>query len=322
MTSVTNGDFLEAVFVDAEAGACTIVCSFLADPYAAKRSAWFGRPWAPGDRLPHWFDEGNTYLTVSTFRPDQQTGECRRRKANFAAIHAVMVDDIGTKVQSEKLHLEPSALIETSPGNYQAYYLLEQDDDTRNRGLCERLIERMVAAGLTADGRDPGMKGVTRYGRLPVGINNKPKYVEKLGKPFAVRCQWFDPGTRYTIRQIAEAWKLDLSEPKVAFTNVVSITPALAKRAGEKFSSLIEVFKGMGMYHEQRGAWHDVTCPWIHTHTDRADTGTAIAEPSADNRYAGGFRCHHGHCENRTMRDVRAWLHELVRLLDEQRRVN
>jgi len=318
---ITNTVFLEAMFAEALPGTYTVVCSFPGDPYKADRSAWAGRPWSPGQRLAPRFDEGNTYTTVSTFEPDPQTGEMRRRKALHCSTHAVMVDDIGTKVRPEKLLMPPSALIETSPQNFQAYLFLRQDEAARDRALCERLIERMVAAGLTADGKDPGMKGVTRYGRLPVGVNGKGKYVQILGAPFQTRCTLFEPERRYSIAEIAAAWRLDLTAPEPRYTNVVSITPALARRAGEQFGALLETFQLMRMYQGRigEGPWHAVTCPWVDSHTDRADTGAAVAEPSADNKYAGGFRCHHGHCEGRGMRDVRRWLRELVRLLDERK---
>jgi hypothetical protein len=320
MTIVSNTVFLEATLVDAMPGTYTIVCSFRGDPYKADRAAWAGRPWSPGQKLPSGFDAGNTYLTVSTFEPDPQTGECRRRKSLFQAMHAVMVDDIGTKVQPAKLLLAPSAMIETSPANFQAYYFILQDADARVRPTCERLIDRMIAAGLTADGKDPGMAGVTRYGRLPVGVNGKAKYVKQLGRPFPTHCTLFEPQRRYSIAEIAAAWKLDLSAPATAHASVVSIEPAMLKRAGRQFSALVETLQMMQMYHGKLGSgpWHSITCPWIDSHTDRTDTGTAIAEPSPDNRYAGGFRCHHGHCEQRGMRDIRAWLRELVRLIDER----
>jgi hypothetical protein len=208
--AVSNSVFLESLFAEAMPGTYTIVCSFRGDPYKADRSAWAGRPWSPAQNLPTWFDAGNTYLTVSTFDPDEATGECRRRKAQFNGFHAAMIDDLGTKVPHGKLLLPPSAIIETSPDNFQAYLFVAQDRDASDRPKCERLIERMVAAGLTADGKDPGMKGVTRYGRLPVGINAKAKYVAQLGRPFQTRCTEFEPQRRYTVAQIAAAWRLDL----------------------------------------------------------------------------------------------------------------
>src|ERR1022692_3756096 len=114
----SNSVFLEATFADAMPGTHTIVCSLRGDPYKADRGGWAGRPWAPGQKLPQWFDRGNTYLTVSAFEPDPQTGEIRRRKALFDSLHAVMIDDIGTKVHQGKLLLAPSAIIETSPRNF------------------------------------------------------------------------------------------------------------------------------------------------------------------------------------------------------------
>lgn len=321
MSAISNAAFLEALFADALPGTYTIVCSFAGDPYKVDRPEWAGRPWAPGQRLPTRFDRGNTYTTVSAFEPNPETGEMRRRKALFNALHAVMIDDIGTKVGRSKLLLAPSAMIETSPQNFQAYLFVRQDETARDRAVCERLIERMVAAGLTADGSDPGMKGVTRYGRLPVGINGKGKYVQALGSAFQTRCTIFDPERRYTVAEIAAAWRLDLAVPEPRRTNIVSITPALARKAGEQFGALVETLQLMGMYHGKIGAgpWHGITCPWVDSHTDRADTGTAIAEPSAENSYSAGFKCFHGHCEARGMRDVRRWLTELVRLLDERK---
>jgi hypothetical protein len=325
-----NRTFLEAMFCDALPGTHTVVCSFVGDPYKVKRGAWYGRPWAPGDALPWGFDWGNTYLTVSTFEPDPDTGECRRRKALFVALHAVMVDDVGygmgSKVDRAKLALAPSALIETSPANYQAYYFLQQDTETRDRSLCERTVDAMVAAGLTKDGSDPGMKGVTRYGRLPVGVNGKAKYVKALGKPFPVRLEAFEPDRRYTLAAIREAWKLELA-PKQRFetraADLANVDPQLIEAATKGFDALLKLFKEAGKYlspEGHAGPWHQVTCPWIDSHTDRADTGAAIAAPGPDNYYVGGFKCWHGHCNGeddnpkRTMRDVWTWVQEANRM--------
>jgi len=315
-----NRTFLEALFAEMLPGAFTILCGFRGDPNTSDREQaarnWRGRPWRPGEAVPGRFERENCYATVSSFEPDPMTGECRRRKEHFVAMHTVMVDDVGTKVPAARLALPPTALIETSPRNHQAFYFLRQGAETRDRAACERLVTRMVAAGLAADSKDPGMTGVTRYARLPCGINAKAKYVAELERPFAVRCTLFEPERRYTLAEIAAGWRLDMTpEPQQA--RVVHITPYLAQRAGERFEALIDVFKQMDMYRGQRGVWHDVTCPWVHEHSDRADTGTAISEPSEANRWRGGFRCHHGHCEHRGMADIRAWLRALVRELDK-----
>lgn len=100
---------------------------------------------------------------------------------------------------------------------------------------------------------------------------------------------------------------------------VVPITPALVERAQQKFEALIETFRTMRMYRGQRGAWHDVVCPWVERHTGGEISGSALSEPSARNGWMGGYRCHHAHCSALGMRDIRAWCRELVKIIDERK---
>jgi hypothetical protein len=53
----------------------------------------------------------------------------------------------------------------------------------------------------------------------------------------------------------------------------------------------------------KEGVW-DITCPWLGEHTDRADSGAAYFQPGYGGRLAPGFKCHHGHCESRTVKDL------------------
>jgi hypothetical protein len=48
---------------------------------------------------------------------------------------------------------------------------------------------------------------------------------------------------------------------------------------------------------------HDITCPWVREHTNEVDGGTAYFEPD-DNWPIGGFKCLHGHCSERHVRDL------------------
>jgi hypothetical protein len=316
---ISNDVFLEAMFEDAAPGTYTIITAFLNDPTVSTPRDWAGWPWSPGQRIPRYFRSHNAYLTVSAFEPDARTGESRRRKAQFHALHAVMIDDLGTKVDDDKLRLPPSVMLETSPGNKQAYLFVAQDIDAQDRLMCERLIDEMVAHGLTTSGLDPGMKGVTRYGRLPVGINNKAKYVEKLGHPFKVRCEVFEPTRRYTVAEIAAAWQLDLSkrEPQ---RKVISITPEIAAMNDRRFAAMLQAFQILGTYKGRIGAgpWHEIMCPWVHEHTGKADSGAALAEPNAENNFQGGFRCHHGHGPHLGIGDVREVLRRVRDALRRQ----
>ncbi len=317
--NISNRTFLEAVFAEATPGMHTILCGFPGDPNKVHRGVWGGRPWMPGQNLPASIrDYFNTYLTVSTFTPDE-LGKRRRRKSQFVAMHAVMVDDVGTKVLHSKLAMKPSGLIETSPGNYQAWLFLQQDSASRERAICERLVDRMIKAGLTEDRSDPGMRGVTRLGRLPVGVNAKAKYVEKLGRPFKVRCVEFEPSRRYLIDEIAHAWKLDMT-PERPRATVIQFSEAQAKHADRRFASLVRFFQVIGRYRGPcTSGWREIICPWVHEHTDPTVTGTALAEPSEQNDYQGGFRCFHGHCAGRTMLDIRLFVQAFNRIINDRK---
>jgi hypothetical protein len=302
---VTNAEFLEALFADLPDGAAAMLCGFVGDPYAPPEFAWHARPWMHGDALPrNIVPSANNYAAVSSFVPDE-TGRYRRRKAQFARLHAVMIDDVGTKVQVHRLRLDASARVETSPGNFQEYLFVEPSADSDSRETAETLIEQLVAHGLTADGRDPGMKGVTRVGRLPVGTNAKRKYVEQLGHPFACRLAAWRPERRYTVETIARAFGLDLT---VRRREPAPLPPGTALSRVGSFAALMRTIGVAGLYLETLGdGWHAIVCPWVHTHTDRAETGSAVREPCDENRWAGGFRCHHGHCDGRRIGDLYRW---------------
>jgi hypothetical protein len=242
--------------------------------------------------------ESNNFIAISTFyrneevQRGQRVMRYRRRKENFAACHLIMIDDVGTKMQPWQIPLEPSYKLETSPGNYQYGYLLAApglDGD-----LVARVVDAMVAQSLTADGKDPGMKGVTRYGRLPVGWNTKAKYVERLGAPFVHQLEEWHPDRRFTLQEIIEAFELDLDRVK-------------GKASAQTDDPILKALESRGLLKGQisgkEGVW-GITCPWLDEHTDRADSGAAYFQPGYGGRLAPGFKCHHGHCESRTVKDL------------------
>jgi hypothetical protein len=60
------------------------------------------------------------YVNISSCYPEQ-TGTLRHKRDLFAACHAVILDDIGTKILVDKIptELKPTFIIESSPSNYQ-----------------------------------------------------------------------------------------------------------------------------------------------------------------------------------------------------------
>ncbi|MCB1950319.1 hypothetical protein, partial [Nitrosomonas sp.] len=78
--------------------------------------------------------------------------------------------------------------------------------------------------------------------------------------------------------------------------------PVLIPRPEE--NAVITAMRSRNLYKTPLGdGRHDITCPWVNEHTDHVDGGTAYFEPD-DNWPIGGFKCFHGHCAKRHIRDL------------------
>ena len=311
--ALSNRDFLTHAFFRCGTDETPWVAGFPGDPNAVEHGAWMGRAALP---LPSFIRDGNNnYVVVSTFRRGED-GKYHRRKDCFSGMFVVMVDDVGTKVRFERLQLEPTCLVETSPGNFQAWYFLAEPERDRSRAEC--LVKGMIASGLTADGSDPGMNGVTRYGRLPVGVNGKAKYADSSGQPFVQRVTHWAPSIRYSLNQIALAYNVDLTAEAGGHQRKAPGRRPLPAGVGGD-DGLTGVLEGLGLYLEpitSLDGGHRIICPWVHEHTDEEPSGTAYFEPSEENSWAGGFKCQHGHCQHRTIADL---THFVMRVLQKNK---
>lgn len=281
---ITNEQFLTAVF--GEDAPWSHVTSFAYPPDAIPSdkhsSAWKGDYACRAQIEP----ETNQYFTISTFYCDEQQ-QARRRKALFRQTHCIVLDDVKEKLaMSEVSKLPaPSWVLETSQGSEQWGYILTEPCTDRAR--VENLLDGLVAQGLAPDGKDPGMKGVTRYVRLPEGINNK------TSKGF-FRCRMltWQPFSRVTLEQLAAPFSVDLDaarrESRVDGAAQVDDHPLLHT----ELLNIKEV-RSDGRF--------DITCPWVSEHTEGLDNGAAIFT-NADGSI--GFKCHHGACQSRTGKDL------------------
>ncbi len=283
---LNNEDFLKAIF-----GADYLrahVCGFPEDPGAldgqGKSHLWAGGPFS--EKRSRLKPENNTFCALSTFGTDPE-GRQRRRKHLHDATYCVVIDDVAEKVDPAKLDgLPPSWCLSTSAGSEQWGYLLATPET--NPARVEALLNGLVAAGITDDGRDPGMKGVTRYVRLPVGSNTKAKrYVD--GEPFSHVLRAWHPERTYTLDALAVPFGIDL--------DAVTESGAAFTPGDWEGDPLPGALSALGLFKSKLGAGrYDITCPWTHEHTDRADTGSAVLT-GPDGQLA--YRCHHGHCHDR-----------------------
>ncbi len=301
---VSNGEFLRAVFGDDLADVRPVVVSFAGDPTSAPGKVWFGGPWqGSADMTESLPGDANNYFSLAVFKPDE-AGQYRRQKARFHALHTVMLDDVGSKVAMERLTLPPSWMLETSPGNHQAGYLLREP---LTDGLAaDKLMNAIVAANLC----DPGANGPrARLARLPVAVNGKH------APPFVCRMLAWSPELRYSVEELVDGLQLEMTQaarPKRQTTRTAQERPSdgdpvWIPRPDE--NAVLVALRNRGHYQAPLGEGkHAITCPWVKEHTGEADGGTAYFEPD-DLWPIGGFKCLHGHCAERHVRD-------LLRMLD------
>lgn len=298
-----NEEFLRALFGTDSAESRPLVVSFEGPPGTVSATAWAGCAWEAGHMPAAGFDAAhNNYFTLATFHPDE-AGRFRRRKDRFVGLHAVMLDDAGTKVPMDRLTLPPTWLLETSPGNHQAGYLLAEP--LRDGAAADRLMKAIIEAGLC----DPGAGGPrARLARLPVGVNGKHT------PPFASRLQQWAPERRYTVEQLVSGLQIEMrvaGRPKRGAQRPAQDRPAEAylvwiPRPDE--NAVVVALRALGIYKVRLGGGkHDITCPWVHEHTGQVDGGTAYFEPD-DSYPIGGFKCQHGHCAGRHVRDLLSFL--------------
>jgi hypothetical protein len=294
---ITNAEFIAAVFRDLPEGAFAAVCSKPGNP---NLGGWVARSvaGAPAILVP----ERNNYLGCSSFYPGDD-GSFKARKALFAACHFLMLDDLGTKVPLDRLgDFELSWLIETSSGNYQGGIILNAP--ITDGAVAVRLLNAVIDAGLC----DAGATGpLSRWARLPVAINGKPKHADEAGAPFRCRLAEWRPDKRYSQQEIVDRLELGLApagRPKKAAkpsTSVIITEHRTSEGADDVLTPkaennpVVEALKVRGLYKTPLGSGkHDMTCPWVHEHTEQLDTGAAYFEPD-DFFPIGGFCCQHSH---------------------------
>ena len=293
LAPIDNESFLRAVFGDRWGEA--LVAYFGGDP--ARSADWRVYPAASVIRVmtPHL----NNYWDVSLPQP----GGGRTGK-DFEAIYAIVVDDYGVKVDPDKvqdlLGCAPSYIIETSPGNYHAGWFIEPlSDRAWVWGLLRGLYRALGNHG------DNLVKPTTLV-RLPVGVNGKAA----LGQSgWRVRLIHWQPDTR--IKHI------DWIDIEARIGAVVPVDPKLdldnsmPDPAEIEEDVVLKVLRSRGMVLDLGrpmtfGWGFEIQCPWAGDHTDpRTSAGYVPVKER--------FKCHHGHCEDRNMGDLRAWADAVIR---------
>lgn len=156
--------------------------------------------------------------------------------------------------------------------------------------ICQRFLNRVfVNAGITPD------ISTDRAGQVCY-LPNRGSFYRSISH---LERDYFDP-LGFFGDQIKQAIEDEGSS--------VTATPP-SQKAIENAKALLDVIKAAGLYKKPLGnGVHDITCPWVDSHTDGKDSGTAFFDPNAQNNHVGGFSCLHAHCEGKRIHHLLAYL--------------
>ncbi|KTC64690.1 Uncharacterised protein (plasmid) [Legionella adelaidensis] len=303
----SNADFLLAIFGNPGSyKEHPMIVSFKGNPQDIDNKKWFSRPWTNVSTV--LSADANNYFSLSRFKANE-IGKYRRKKSQFCELCVIMLDDIGSKVSTDRITLQPSWILETSPGNFQVGYIL-REPISENK-LADQVVKAFVQAGLC----DPGANGPTaRLARLPVAVNGKH------AQQFRCQLKLWKPENRYSFQELINYFQLELSDEKRSksshiqtinandTTNANDTDNEQIWTPGPKENTVVAALTRHSLYKSPLGEGkHDITCPWVNEHTALVNSGTAYFEPD-DNYPLGGFKCFHGHCSERHIRDLLGFL--------------
>ena len=257
------------------------------------------------------------YFGTSTCSPDPRDGKLYNRKSLFTGLYVVVLDDIGTKVPHDSLPegLEPTYIIESSEGNFQWGFVL--DEPITNIEHAEALIQLVFDSGYT----DKGGKMPTKLVRLPDGVNGKQgergefhvKLIKDDGK-------YWTPDALLKALEVSTLWAAVLEDTDEAIKNRPStksnltawspITPNSPSLAGV-IDPVLEWLYDKNMVKQETNDWVTIMCPWADQHTSGSNLAgySPIGRGDSEvNRSRRGFKCFHGHCEAQKTGDFLQWV--------------
>jgi hypothetical protein len=254
----------------------------------------------------------------STSSLEKQDGLLRHTRKAFVAMHVLVLDDIGTKIDAGKF---PEALvenyeIESSPGNFQRGFILAEPIEDYEQ--AQALINLFVDAELTDSGGAMPVKKV----RLPCGVNGKPGPNQEF--PVALTGE-VDPEP-WDIQELLDAAGIDIvwSEHIKTLDDMTRRTKRLGSSAWNPdlhyvdphtgvYDPLLEWLYEQNMVIEDGGAdFIEVICPFheLHTHKDLAASLVGYS-PLGHGLlpHKRIFHCFHGHGSDHTIKDYLERLH-------------
>ena len=302
---IDNVKFLESAFHSVPNDAVPVVAAFRDVP--GDGDGW--KVFHPSDsrvkrQIGLAADQFNTYYCIASVAPNDPL---TRRRDALRAVHVVVLDDIGTGAGAKKtpasVPLKPSAIIETSADNFQYVYFLDKPEEDLRK--AQHLIREM-----SEEHGDAGGSMAGKLVRLPVGHNSKPSRLVS-GQPFQVRLTAWEPELRYSLPDVAAAFKVDIT----SIPEMPAYSQGPRDLMGEpKHETKDAIFNwlldnGYCSADIDHSGHVDVTCPWGDQHSD-TNVGARYSPYGAGGEYAyqRQFTCFHEHCKDRTSSEFLQWV--------------
>jgi hypothetical protein len=223
------------------------------------------------------------YGNTASFIVDRFTdGRVSASAANCEYILVMMLDDIGTK--SKTPPLEPTWIMETSPGSFQWGYAFS---DQPTKAEFSAAIRAIADAGYT----DPGACNPVRNFRLPGSVNLKPDR-----NHFESRLVEFHPDREYSLPDICAA----LGVTPVEADSLTLRPIRLADDGADDVMAWLSQ-QGLLLSRPNGEGWAGVICPNSAEHTDGNPEGRYMPASRA-------YCCLHSHCVDFDSRMFLQWV--------------
>jgi len=290
-------------------------------------AGWWPQPYKADKYIP---TGDNCYVCISSSikTPNPKNGQMRywRGEASFGHGLALMVDDIGDgvgakgglTVEGVSARLAPTVVVETSKGNHQLWYFFDAPVSDMRR--FKALLVCFVAAVLADKGGDSTIRDVSRYGRMPYGINNKRKadgafkYGDGKYQPRIISA---DYSKRYDMDEIAAAFGFVIEVPvtreKVAYNGGELKYDEMWLQMGIHILSKALAGEGTrGEVVKNMSGKYRIRCPWGEEHTNGDPYGAYIRGTIPGAEYEYVFGCAHDTCRKDRKRTWATFLDEVV----------
>lgn len=243
------------------------------------------------------------YYGTSSCMPSPD-GRLANRKALFKQLHVVVLDDIGTKIPEDSLPdgLEPSYIIESSAGNYQYGFVLEEPIPVLEHATA--LIHLVYGSGYSDTGGGMPTKAV----RMPGGVNGKTGTAKEN---FVVNLVKTD-GPRWTPEKLLEVLDVDVDWEYVKENTDTIIkrnigtsawSPIAAQAASMTgvIDPVLEWLYSENLVKSESDEWVTFECPWASNHTAGDEAGySPLGRGAGTQAEYRGYHCFHDGCNGNT----------------------